>query len=441
MKTLDAQYTNVDHLATKRVVPFLHHVGNINLTDGSVLFSSEGQKWVESLTGEKMPADLRFTGIRPWERDPLANPDRALRSGYSESLALPDRAKLEEVTDMYFNTILYRFWPLLDVEFFRETVNIAYGCQPETALRVHSAKICVLAMWAFTSGAPTSTHLTRPQRAEMMAAIMASINLLQQPHVELLEATTMLVTFHLFSGNIQAGVLSNALAARYVLWLGGNTRECFYKACAFVNTGNEEFRRHHHLRNLFWICYQQDKELCLRSGQPPTLSEYNCDQDLPIGWERAYNISLTQEKFERPVFPGDLRLSQIKSKAYIDLYSRRALEKNGAVILSDIRQLDTDLEEWRMQIPADYRPTLLFSQDTTQMPGRLDIRSLMIRLEYHYCVSYIHQACVRFGSASEAQDRETQGVSSSLTLAIAACRSSLYYLVAVQHTLFVRDFW
>lgn len=411
------------------------------MTGGSVLFSLEGQKWVEGLTGEKMPTELRFMGIRPWERDPLANPDRALRSMHPDSLVLPDRAKLNEVTEMYFDTILYRFWPLLDPEFFRETVNIAYGFEQETPSRVHSAKICVSAMWAFTAGAPSSTHLTRPQRGEIMAAIMASINLLQQPHVELLEAAAMLVTFHLFSGNIQAGVMSNALAARYVLWLGGNTRECFYNACEFMTTGNEKCRRHHHLRNLFWICYQQDKELCLRSGQPPTLSEYNCDQDLPIGWQEAYNISFTQQKFQNPVFPGDLRLSQIKSKAYIDLYSRRALEKDGALILNDIRELDADLEKWRMEIPADYRPTLLFSQDTTQMPGRLDIRTLMIRLEYHYCVSYIHQACVRFGSGSGAQDQETQGVSSSLTLAIAACRSSLYYLVAVQHTLFVRDFW
>lgn len=388
-----------------------------------------------------MPPELCLTSFRPWERDPMPNTERVIRSAYLDSLALPDREKLDKTIEMYFNTILCRFWPLLDAVFFRETVDIAYGSRPESPLRVHSARICVMAAWAFTSAAPGESHLTPPQRAEMMATIMASINLLQQPHVELLEATTMLVTFHLFSGNIQAGVISNALAARYLLWLEANTRECYNNACEFVTTGKEEFRRYYHLRNLFWICYQQDKELCLRSGQPPSLSEYNCDLDLPMGYERDYNISLTQQRFENPVFPGDLRLSQMKSKAYIDLYSRRALEKDGALILSDIRQLDAELEQWRMQIPPDYRPTLLFEQDTTQMPERLHIRSLMIRLEYHYCMAYIHQACARFGSMSGARDQEIQGVSSSLTLSIAACRSSLYYLVAVQHTLFVRDFW
>jgi len=411
-----------------------------------VLFSPEGQKWVEDLTGEKIPADLCLTNSRPWERDPIVDSERCLHAVPLDRLTLPDRATMVQLTTAFWNTVHSRSWPIPDEVFFRATMDAAYGVREDTPFRVHTAKICVWATWAFISTFPTPfsgrpSALPAEQRVEIMTSIMASINLLQQPHIELLEAITMLVTFHLLSGNVQAGMMCNTVAARHILWLGAHTRDCFTKACAFLATGDEELRRDYHLRNLFWICYQQDKELCIRSGQPPALSEYNCDLNLPTEYEKNFNESL---KFERDcaiVYPGDLRLSQIKSKAYIDLYSRRALDKSDALILSGIRQLDLDLEQWRMRIPAAYRPTLIFSQESIRRPGPPNIRSLMLRLEYHYCMAYIHQACGRYGTWAGMQDPEIQGVSSSLTLSIAACRSSLYYLLAVGYALAPKDFW
>ncbi|KAJ5089550.1 hypothetical protein N7532_008234 [Penicillium argentinense] len=446
LEAVKAQYIKRESLsASDQVFPFFHHAGNINLSDGAILFSSEGQRWVEGLTGETLPADLCSNNPRPWERDPVEL-DRSLNASPLDKFTLPARAVMQQLTNAYFNSVHSRFWPLPDVVFFQETMDVAYGIRHESRFRVHTAKICVWATWAFISTFPTAfpgrpPMLPASQRIDIMTSIMASINLLQQPNIELLEAITMLVTFHLLSGNVQAGVMSNTVAARHILWLGANTRDCFANACAFISTGYQKFRRDYHLRNLFWICYQQDKELCLRSGQPPALSEYNCDLDLPIGYEQNYNESLRYEPRTNVIFPGDLRLSQIKSKAYIDLYSRRALEKSDALILSGIRQLDVDLEQWRMSITAEYRPTLLFSQETSRKPAPPDIRTLMMRLEYHYCMAYIHQACGRYGTWSRMRDQEIQGVSSSLTLSIAACRSSLYYLLAVGYALAPKDFW
>ncbi|KAJ5766586.1 uncharacterized protein N7511_004202 [Penicillium nucicola] len=320
-------------------------------------------------------------------------------------------------------------------------MDVAYGCQ-ESPSRIHTAKICIWAAWAFMSVFPgIMSPLSISQRTDIVTSLMASINLLQQPHIDLLQATSMLVIINLLAGNVQAGVLSNTLAARFVLLLGGNTRDCFRDSCQFVTTSDERHRPAYHLRNLFCMCYQQDKELCVRSGQPPAMSEYNCDLDLPIGYEQDYNISLGVGHCTSPVFPGDLRLSQIKSNVYCDLFSRRALEKDGVLILSDIRQLDRDLEEWRMSIPADYRPTLLFAHDTSHPPGTFSIRALMMRLEYYYCLAYIHQACGRFRSLAGNQDCETQGISSSLALSLVTCRSSLYCLLAVRDALSSRDFW
>ncbi|KAJ5357883.1 hypothetical protein N7541_005041 [Penicillium brevicompactum] len=427
---------------SRQTYPFLHHVGNVNLGGSAILFSLEGKEWVERLTGEHMPKDLSVTSSRPWERDPVSEIQDPFQIKPLEAMGLPGRQMMNLVTEKYFNSVLSRVWPLPDQVLFHETMDIAYGNQNETPSRVHTAKICVLTTWAFLSSFPDISNAIPPlERVELVNSIMASINLLQQPHVEVLESISMLVVLHLNSGNMQSSILSNTLAARFVLLLGANTRDCFRDACKFVSTGDERFRRHYHLRNLFWMCYLQDKELCLRSNQPPALSEYNCDLDLPIDHQRGCTNALPMDDCVTPVFAGDLRLSQLKSKAYCDLYSRRALEKEGTLILSEIRELDRELEEWRLSIPIGHRPTLLFSQNTSFGSNGFNIRSLMMQLEHHYCMSYIHQACGRFRLLDGTQDPEIQGIGSSLSLAIATCRSSLYCLLNVKDSLSPRDFW
>ncbi|CAG8400567.1 unnamed protein product [Penicillium salamii] len=383
-----------------------------------------------------------MTSSRPWERDPITESQDLLKVTPLGTMILPDRQILESATGRFFDSVLSRIWPLPNKILFQETMDVAYGVQNNSPSRAHTARICVWTTWAFISTFPDiSTDLSLKKRGEIVNSIMASINLLQQPHIELLESMSMLVVLHLNSGNIQSSILSNTVAARFVLLLGANTRECFKTACRFVSLGDEQCRRDYHLRNLFWMCYIQDKELCLRSNQPPALSEYNCDLDLPIDYQRNYNLSPSDDNCKIPVFAGDLRLNQLKSKAYCDLYSRRALEKDGTRILREIRQLDGELEEWRMSIPMNHRPTLLFSQVTGYRSDSFSIRSLMVHLEYYYCMSYIHQACGRFRLVDGTQDQEIQGISSSLSLAIATCRSSLYYLLEVKDALPPSNFW
>ncbi|KAH7632541.1 hypothetical protein B0T09DRAFT_75845 [Sordaria sp. MPI-SDFR-AT-0083] len=59
-----------------------------------------------------------------------------------------------------------------------------------------------------------------------------------------------------------------------------------------------------------------------------------------------------------PVLPGDLRLTLIKSKTCKLLYSASALRKSDAELLRDIRELDDELERWRMSVPERFRPAL-----------------------------------------------------------------------------------
>jgi hypothetical protein len=68
--------------------------------------------------------------------------------------------------------------------------------------------------------------------------------------------------FELSSGNMRATNYFAAIAARFLFMLGANLGN--------PPQGSQSIRagkRHWALRNLFWICYTLDKDICLRTGR------------------------------------------------------------------------------------------------------------------------------------------------------------------------------
>lgn len=228
-----------------------------------------------------------------------------------------------------------------------------------------------------------------------------------------------------------------------IFTLGANT--CSFQPSG-VPTSSEEIKQrvHGHLRNLFWLCYTIEKDICIRTGQPQMFTEENCDLTLPPGYVDKLWYSMTchhssQEMPETPLFPVDLRLSIIKSRAYSALYSFRALQKTDAELLKEIRELDDELERWRMSVPPEWRPTLSFSHETPD--PNVSMHSVMLRLNYHLCMTIIHMASSRCKSWANGQAGMVDGVSSSLALSVEASRSTLLYLEAAEHVLVDGIFW
>jgi hypothetical protein len=143
--------------------------------------------------------------------------------------------------------------------------------------------------------------------------------------------------------------------------------------------------------------------------------------------------------YVQPVFPFDLRLSIIKSRAHTALYSVRALQKSDAELLKAIRELDDELEQWRLSVPPDWRPTMSFKFEAPD--PNASMHSVMLRLNYHLCMTIIHQASSRCKAWVNVQSRITEGVSSSLALSVEASRSTLCYLEAAEHVLVDGIFW
>ncbi|KAK2768712.1 hypothetical protein FQN54_000568 [Arachnomyces sp. PD_36] len=196
-----------------------------------------------------------------------------------------------------------------------------------------------------------------------------------------------------------------------------------------------------HLRSLFWICYLTDKEMSLRTGRPPTINDNECD--LTPGDEDIEQIpteSISGLASNDFCFLGEIRLSVIKSKTYNLLYSARAHRKTDAELLQIIRELDDDLEKWRVSLLPEYRPATSFSQEP---PFRSDeeLRAIILRLEYHRCMAIIHQASSRCRAWMENTSGVMEGVSSSLELAVQASRCSLFHLYQSRGILVKRCFW
>lgn len=206
-----------------------------------------------------------------------------------------------------------------------------------------------------------------------------------------------------------------------------------------LSPDDESSLTEYHLRNLFWLCYSIDKDISLRTGQPPCISDSQCDLTLPAHYVDQFYARFDPQSYvndypEVPLFPLDLRLSMIKSRAYDALYSVGALQKTDAELLRAIRELDADLERWRVSLPGRIRPTVSFSHDTP-IDASMDMGVVMLRLDYHHCMATIHQATSRCKAWTGSEEGVMDGVGSSLALSVEASRSTIFYLQTAEHVL------
>lgn len=187
-------------------------------------------------------------------------------------------------------------------------------------------------------------------------------------------------------------------------------------------------RQRHHIRMLFWLCYVLDKDISLRSGKPPFLTEQYCD--LTITGNSAAE-ELTHH------LPNDPGLSVIKEKACRLLYSAVAYNISDSQLLLHIRDLDDDLERWRLSIPVSTRPRLAIPSDRPILPPDSSISQgiqyIKLQLDYLYTLTTVHTTVRRCGPTNkdELLPEDLHSVThSSIDLSLEAGHSTLSFLRA-----------
>ncbi|KAL2816936.1 C6 zinc finger domain protein [Aspergillus granulosus] len=414
-------------------------LNNVTYLRGHHVFSDEGQRWISSQVGESVNFDKVFSLELRWLK-PLrsyTNP-----GGYPSTCPqLPSRVNVERYVQIYGLSSQSLVFPVISRSIFNKTLDLAYSHIQSPGST--SAKSCVYAFLSLISlfGLDDSIRGAIDCQSYASAAQSFVIPVIEEMTVDGLQTLIMLVQLHYFLGDLQSAAAMLSLATRIVYTLGGHTVPT-NKTSAPYDKGDLGC----HLRDLFWLCYSFDKDICLRTGQPPCINDAHCELAMPFDYVRLHDLNLQQslpqiDEHLVPLFPWDLRLSMLKSKVFEDLYTAHSLQKSVSELLSAIRSLDEALEQWRLSLPAEFRPTLYFSRETP-VSGNVNTTAVILRLGYYHCVTVIHQASSRCQIlGADLAGPRLDGIASSTKLSITASRSTLFYLHKVLPVVNPECFW
>lgn len=187
-----------------------------------------------------------------------------------------------------------------------------------------------------------------------------------------------------------------------------------------------------YIRELFWLCYVLDKDIALRTGLPPVLTSDYCDLTWPP--QSAATNSSGAEECTRS-FPNERNLSIIKEKFCYLLYSPAAFKVTDTQLLLNVRQLDDELEQWRLAIPSMMRPRLAVPPEQPLLAPAADfsqrIQYINLQLDYHYTLTAFHTAVGRCGTINEDENVPEDlhcVMHSSIDISLEAGRSTLSFL-------------
>ncbi|RBR14460.1 uncharacterized protein FIESC28_07696 [Fusarium coffeatum] len=415
--------------------PDLHfhqsYLQGLQLLNGLPFFSEQGQKWMAQTVAE---STLTNSITERFQQDPLPR----TQSSPPNRIHLPPYHAVERFATRFCSSAEYLVFPVLSHQrLLNKTLPLACSNgQSGTS----SARACVLAMLVTgdVHGQDPIADGAQPIEKYVADVEESLSGILREATLDGLEALTMLIIYKYFIGDLDSASFLISMAGRMI----------FQHGAFMPPPHNEPYNKDnpaHHMRDLFWVCYCIDKDLCHRIGQPPSINDAHCDLTLPPNYAEMQNSNILSighasiyEPTTVPLYPWDLRLSIIKSRIYEDLYSMSAASQPEAEILRRIRYLDEELEVWRLTLAPDHRPTLSFL-DKTPLDANTNTQAIMLRLSYHHCVILIHKArCRILGPMSSLVG---DGHEANFQLLVDASKSILTYLEKALPAVAHECFW
>ncbi|KAH7120632.1 hypothetical protein EDB81DRAFT_914342 [Dactylonectria macrodidyma] len=432
-----------------------HHIGKISHHTGVPKLSDQGRKWLSSRTGE----NVTFHQFQTFTNERSLSAASHVSSLPPQLCELPNEELIWRLFDDFQHSAFRLVYPILDRVLFADTMAFAYTrSDGPPLLKSMTARCCILAFLSiaclFQTRASSISDLDSDACAVKAHYIL--VDVFQEGSLLGLQAVVMLHLYHVMTGRLQSATMLHAVACRWIFMLGGHAYTSVRPSDAELTHLQRETRL---IQILFWLCYLIDKDMALRLNQPPLMSDEYCElirpEDDPSFLVHQPNHDVPDlrpqghESLDSKLL-GDLRLGQLKGKISRLLYSAQAARQSDAGLLHNIRQLDDELETWRMSIPMEYRPTLSVSENLrVSQLEKTDIltrmRYILLHLEYHYLMTSIHRAsgrCLTSCCPNNSQASSVSSVSqSSMALVLEASRSTLIFLRAAIRSLPGECFW
>ncbi|KAJ5132297.1 transcriptional regulator family: Fungal Specific TF [Penicillium atrosanguineum] len=186
-------------------------------------------------------------------------------------------------------------------------------------------------------------------------------------------------------------------------------------------------------KRVFWIAYFLDKDICLRSGRPPVQDDDDMNVELPSEDppDNVGNVPLADGKGKFNLFRSLCEFATIESSVYKRLYSAKASKQSDGELLNTIGELDKELEDWKDNIPIDFRP----EYEIQATHGPLLLHVVVLHFSYYNCLTTIHRMSVHHGYwTSRLSNYAIQGLNArplnprvflSAVLCVTAARASI----------------
>ncbi|KAG5746655.1 hypothetical protein H9Q69_011220 [Fusarium xylarioides] len=381
------------------------HIGTNWYFKGIGILSDRGWQWISDGAGERVFLE---------NFDIFGNPAPPLGSvSYSETpRVLPPRAICAHVVELFFKSKTAVIFPFLERGLFEGTLSRAFDEGVVDLERRVPAEACLWAMIALmlrTTDAQQLGFSFEPRdcvsEASRLLGVVSGITSLDS-----LQGTLLLV-----SDMITAKIVNEA---DEISGQAKRREDNVVKQQSDLQAPVAWL----HIRRLFWICYCYDKDMSLRTDKPPLLTSDHCDISDAEDQTLWYHS-----------LPRDTNLARIKENASNILCSPRAFKYTEGELLAHVRQLDDELEEWRLSINASYRPRLSISSDLVfGLPASLTERDRMkertyfinLQLDYLFTIINIHTLVRKCGDLEENLPDDLHSVvHSSADLSIEASRS------------------
>lgn len=181
-------------------------------------------------------------------------------------------------------------------------------------------------------------------------------------------------------------------------------------------------------RNVFWIALGLEKGISIRSGRPSVFSDDDIGVELPPKDPRA-NRDLDKADSVLDSFRSVATLALLESRGksrpselllsgqaltiavYSKLYSARSHTKSELERLKWVGALDTELAQWRDELPVLIRP-----ESPIRCHSKHLMHVIMMHFAYYNCLVAIHRGSVHHGSWINTKKPETVRDAKSLGL-------------------------